>query len=357
MRRTLCNINLDMVGILLSRSQSLFTLMRTSYGNPHYINDVMENYYRYVGETSRSYVTASTPAERITAPSGSDEPMHYYMGTYFGASDHAIFNNWGLGVPGVVMNTWPDAWYHTSQDTPDKIDPTQLKRAVVITAAAAYTIASADDRMAGQIAAEIVSNASGRIGHQLARGIEEMKRADASGFAAAYAKARAYVESAAINERATLDSVRRLVANAKAFDASLAGLKAAVAGIEQSSLKTLEGAMRFEAGPRGMKPVVLKPSAAEKKAAAIVPKPTAKVKEGGYMGYEEPLNQALGRAGRAAPDRAFMRIAVELQLLCDGRNSALDIKKMLDTQNRQETPLDGILNYLAILKDAGLVAY
>jgi aminopeptidase YwaD len=357
MRRTLCNINLDMVGLLLSRSQALFTLMRTSYGNPHYINDVMENYYRYVGETSRSYVTAAAPAERITAPSGSDEPMHYYMGTHFGASDHEIFNNWGLGVPGVVMNTWPDSWYHTSQDTPDKIDPTQLKRAAVITAAAAYTIASADDRIAGQIAAEIVSNASGRIGHQLARGTEEMKRADAAGFAAAYAKARAYVESAAINERATLDSVRRLVSNTKAFDASLAGLKTAVSGIEQSSLKTLESAMRFEAALQGMKPVVLKLSDLEKKAAAIIPKPTATVKEGGYMGYEAPLNQALGRAGQAAPDRSFMRVAVELQLLCDGKNSALDIKKMLDTQNRQVTPLDGIINYLGILKDAGLVAY
>ena len=110
--------------------------------------------------------------------------MYYYVGTHFGSSDHEVFNDWGVGVPGVVMNTWPDQWYHTSEDRPDKLDPTQMKRAVIITAAAAYTIAAADDAMAGRIAAEIVSNASARIGHQLARGLEEMTRADAAAFPA-----------------------------------------------------------------------------------------------------------------------------------------------------------------------------
>jgi len=41
--RTLCNINLDMVGEWLSKNQSFFCLIRTTYGNAHYINDVMEN--------------------------------------------------------------------------------------------------------------------------------------------------------------------------------------------------------------------------------------------------------------------------------------------------------------------------
>ncbi len=121
---------------------------------------------------------------RIVAPTGSEEPMYYYIGTHFGSSDHEVFNDWGVGVPGVVLNTWPDKWYHTSEDRPDKLDPTQMKRAVIITAASAYTIAAADDAQAGRIAAEIVSNASARIGHQLARGLEEMRRADAAAFPA-----------------------------------------------------------------------------------------------------------------------------------------------------------------------------
>ena len=36
------------------------------------------------------------------------------------------------GIPAVMFITWPDMWYHSSQDTPDKQDPTQYKRAAVV---------------------------------------------------------------------------------------------------------------------------------------------------------------------------------------------------------------------------------
>ncbi len=45
----------------------------------------------------------------------------------------------------------------------------------------------------------------------------------------------------------------------------------------------------------------------------------------------------------------------ELQLLIDGRHSALDIKVMLDAQSGTLTDLQGVLNYLEVLKAAGLV--
>jgi len=364
MRRALCNINLDMVGIQLAKSLAFFTVMRTTYGNPHYINDVMENTYRYVGETNRTYVTNGMSGafqRRIIAPSGSEDPMYYYIGTHFGGSDHEVFNDWGVGVPGVVMNTWPDPWYHTSQDRPDKIDPTQLKRAVVIGAAAAYTIATADDRTAAQIAAEIVSNASGRIGHQLARGLEELKRSDKVHLPDVYKKGRAYIEAAAINERATLDSVRQLVVDKTNFVKYIEGQKAAVTGIEQAGLKTLENNMRMTAAILGVGPVALKLSDLEKKAGAIIPKPTPKIKENGYQGYQPLIQEAIRQSAQGAtPSRQGGgpgRTTGEIQLLCDGRNSALDIKKMLDTQFRQETGLEAILNHLEILKKAGLVMF
>ena len=360
MRRTLCNINLDMVGVRLSKSLAFFCFMRTTYGNPHYINDVMENVYRYVGETNRSYVTNGMSGafqKRIVAPSGSEEPMYYYVGTHFGSSDHEVFNDWGVGVPGIVMNTWPDQWYHTSEDRPDKIDPTQMKRAVVIGAAAAYTIAAADDKAAGQIAAEIVSNASGRIGHQLARGVEELKRADKNQLIAVFKKVRSYVEASAINERATLESVRQLAADKAIFGKHLEGLKASVTGIEQAGLKTLESSMRLAAVYLGVKPAVLALSVTEKKAGLIIPKPTPKIRENGYQGYQPLIQKAMSGGGGAAPNRSLMRVEAEIQLLCDGRNSALDIKKMLDTQFRQETSLEAILSHLDVLKKAGLVAF
>ena len=45
----------------------------------------------------------------------------------------------------------------------------------------------------------------------------------------------------------------------------------------------------------------------------------------------------------------------EVQLLIDGRHSVLDIKKMLDAQNRTTSDLQSIINYIEILRLAGLV--
>jgi hypothetical protein len=171
MEKTLCNINMDMVGEWLTKCQAHMCLMRTTYGNPHYINDVMENCYRYVGEGNRERIqnrsTSYPVPQRIVAPFGADEPFYYSIETHYGASDHEVFNDWGVGVPGVMMIAWPDPWYHLSGDLADKSDPTQLKRTVVIGAAAAYTVASADDNLAVRIAAETASNATRRLGHQL----------------------------------------------------------------------------------------------------------------------------------------------------------------------------------------------
>jgi len=82
----------------------------------------------------------------------------------------------GGNGPGVMMLTWPDPFYHTSQDNADKCDPTQMKRVSVIAAAAAYTVAAADEKMAAKIACEVAGNAMGRIGRQVNRAMYELDK-------------------------------------------------------------------------------------------------------------------------------------------------------------------------------------
>jgi hypothetical protein len=119
----------------------------------------------------------------------------------------------------------------------------------------------------------------------------------------------------------------------------------------------MDQAMHRQAASLRLKPVDLRLSVAEKKAAALIPKPLAKVKEGGFQGYQTAIQEARKALATAAPDRSASRNASEIQLLCDGKNSALDIKKMLDTQFRQETPLEAVVGLLAVLKKAGLVNF
>jgi hypothetical protein len=364
MDRTLCNINMDMVGEWLSKNKSFFCLMRTTYGRPHYINDVMENYYRYLGEGSRERIqnrsTASGVPVRVVAPTGADEPFYYSIETHYGASDHEVFNDWAVGVPGVMMIAWPDQWYHTSGDTADKSDPTQLKRAAVIGAAGAYTVASADAAAASAIAAETASNATRRLGHQLAVALEGLNAASAGSLGEEYRYARGLLEAAIMNEKETLETVLELAPGDAALSADVARLAKAVDGVGAAGFAALDARRSSVAGKLGVKPLPLVPSELEKRAARIVPRPTAKVRQGGYREYQKFLTAVPGTERLKYPVAGKDLVLAnpgELQLLVNGKHSALDIKKMLDAQHERRSTLQAVLNHLEILKLAGLVEW
>ncbi len=360
MERTLANINMDMVGEWLSLNKGYMTLVRTSYGHPHYINDVMENYYRFVGESNRERIQNRSQffkiPRRIVAPTGADEPFVYSIETHYGASDHMVFNDWGVGVPGVMMIAWPDQWYHTSGDRIDKSDPTQMKRIAIIAAGAAYTIASADDDMAMRIASETASNGARRLGHQLMMGLERLNNATTDDLLDAYKWARAHVEASVLNERATLASILELAEDTDRVGEYVEEMQGMIEQVGEGHLSVLETHMGAVAAGLGAQPVRLRLTDLERDASRMVPRPTALVKQDGYGGWRQYLNGVSAEARRQYPyGGGAVANTNEVNLLINGQNSVLDIKKMLDGQNRATSDLQAILNYIEILKLAGLV--
>lgn len=358
MEKTLCNINLDMVGLWLSKSSSFMCLERTTYGNPHYLNDVMENYYRYVGETNKEAIHTRADGGRnyIVSSNGSDEPFYYQVETHYGASDHEVFNDWGVQVPGIMMITWPDNYYHTSHDNPDKLDATQLKRVVAIAAASAYTIAAADDDMMMKIASEVVSNSAKRLGYQLSRGYDLINNSTSENFLATAKKAITLIEGCYLNEKATLNTVSELAVDKQKADAYLKSMNKSLDKVKEANLALLESQINTLAGKFGIKKVEFPLSELEKKAKSIVPKQTALVKEKGYGGYNEAFPRQ-NPEQRFRPAVAGVADVSEMQRLCDGKNSLLDIKKLLDTQFNRESELQAIINYAETLKTAKLIQY
>jgi aminopeptidase YwaD len=354
--KTLCNINLDMVGLRLKESQSFLCMHRTTYGNPHYLNDVMQNYYDFTGMANKANLAITGRdgfAKPVVAMTGSDDPFYYSIDDHYGSSDHEVFNDWGVQVPGIMMITWPDLFYHTSQDIADKCDATQLKRVCFIGAAAAYTIANAGDGMASRIAGEVAGNAAARIGKQLQRAIYELERAEASNFEALYKKTRGYIEAAVINEKATLLTTTELVRVLPSWNDEYAG---AIDISGKSALAGLDAFARSKATALGIKSLDYKLSALETKARSIIPKPTAAVTAKGYRGFSEAIMNVNPQLRQQFTPTNRMTDTHELARLCNGRNSALDIKKMLDTQMKNgEVNLQDVINYISLLKEAGLV--
>jgi len=354
MEKTLCNINLDMVGLWLSQSQSHMCLMRTTYGNPHYINDVMENYYRYVGETNRETLHNRSFTKRIVAPSGSDEPFYYKIETHYGASDHEVFNDWGIQVPGIMMITWPDFYYHTSEDRPYHSDPTQLKRTIVIAASAAYTIAGAEDAMAMKVAGETFSNAGTRMGHQVARALDELNETDSENFLPVYKQSLGYIDAVVMNEKETLESVLELAPENTDLEAFIVTLQNALDEKGSINRNVVQAhASRVANNLEMVIPEVIQTDL-EIMASQVVPRVTPMVKEKGYMGHMQIIRNLPTEKTEAYPIDGLAD-SRECARLINGRHTALDIKKLLDTQSRETSDLQAILNYLEILEMAGLI--
>ena len=353
---TLCNFNLDMVGLWLSKSESVYCMHRTTMGNPHYINDVAESYYHYMGATNRGFVATGVGRPDATKPvysmTGSRDPFYYSINAHYGSSDHEVFNDWGVQVPGIIMITWPDNYYHTSGDRPEICDPTQLHRAIVIAAASAYTIAGADEDMAVKIASEVASNAEKRMSLKMRYDLAQLNGASAEEFNALY-KAAVFNQDALLsNETATLATVMELAPSSVLLDDYVKALQVGLKAIRAANGKNIDAAMKAKAATSGYAPVKVELSAEEKAASKIYPHSTSKVKEYGYGVLRSIPSDLTAKYGVRLTYSAEVA-----KLASDGKNSVLDIKKMLDAQFPDSDSLDSVMKYIELLKEAGLLEY
>lgn len=359
-REAYCNINMDMVGEWLTLHNAYFSLMRTTFGNAHYVNDVVENYFRFVGEGNRERIQnrreVPNVPHRIVAPFGADEPFHYSIETHYGSSDHVVFNDFGVRIPGVMMIAWPDLWYHTSGDIADKADPTQLKRTVIIGAAAAYTIANADDDMAVRIAAEVRANGARRLGHQLNVAMDMVSQSDISNLADNYKQAVNLLQAHQSAEIATLESVFELASSRDHIASHITAMQESIEAIGQANLLALKAHVQARARHMGLGSVEIMLTAEERAADAIIPVPAAGTHKGGpnllttrLSELPESVTTQYPIAGRI--DRT------EIARLVDGNRSVLMISHMINAQQAGGTELEDVINFVEHLKAVGLVTY
>jgi aminopeptidase YwaD len=102
-------------------------------------------------------------------------PSHTGMGTiplyrqaetpFSGGSDHYILSDPAVGVPTPMLIQWPDRFYHTAADTPDRTDPHSLARAGSLAAAYAYWLSTAGALEATWLGYEMVARFKTRLVH------------------------------------------------------------------------------------------------------------------------------------------------------------------------------------------------
>jgi len=77
---------------------------------------------------------------------------------FAGGSDHVNFADPDVGVPCPSLCQWPDKFYHTSMDTPDKVDPAMLSAAAAVSATYVAFAANAGAREARWLGLEMLAS-------------------------------------------------------------------------------------------------------------------------------------------------------------------------------------------------------
>lgn len=192
---TLGNINLDMVGENLEMIHTRMILTRTPASIPSVVNDVVENMAEMVTRMN------------IRTPRGSLSFPNIALTPYSGGSDHNVFID--RKIPGMMLGHSPDYTHHTSEDTPDKVDPVELERSEVLATATFWYLANLDERQGVELAYLAGAKAAERLGEAAREGMRHLLAAPPEAVDHAWAE----VENRIIHHRAWAEAAVRDILN------------------------------------------------------------------------------------------------------------------------------------------------
>ncbi len=215
-RKLSININMDMVSEGLRNANSWFTMSETPAQLASYYDGLAAAVLHYVWRTNDIVYLGGAPRGRpggqyfpipMWEKNGSRDAFRYFMHEATGGSDHIVFNNSSVAVPGIEFFTWPDQWYHADTDTPDKGDPTEMKRVAFIGATTAWASASLTDQMLPGLITAVSDFGYNRVAERgLPQALEVLEGAE-PGDREAAALAVDIVEAAVERERDALRSI------------------------------------------------------------------------------------------------------------------------------------------------------
>lgn len=156
---------------------------------------------------------------------------------YGGGSDHAVLTDPAVGIPCPMLIQWPDRYYHSSHDTPDRCDPASLALAVRCAATYAGSLSTLDAAGAHALLELVGLDARRRV-------LAAAGRPDA---------ARA-VLAARLAGRAAIASVARVLDQPARVAAAVAMFEAFCAREAAASPPPVPGDLRADASPDAVCP-------------------------------------------------------------------------------------------------------
>ncbi len=262
--KILAVINMDMVGEDLDKNQAFFFIERPFYSRTSFLEPVTINFTDYVFATNSRqpendlYRTDEDFPVPIVEKNGSRQPFRYILSNFMASSDHGMFIETDSGIPAVMFSVWPDRWFHTDKDRPDKTDPTQLKRTAFIGTASALAICSGSEEILENLIRVTYQDRLTLIHEALSRSIRELSLLNKSDGGVTFANSVNYIIQAKDLGKTTLSYIKDLTRDKKRLDNYLDTLIKSFDEFPGYYSKILENLYKNAAVFRGFEPELAK---------------------------------------------------------------------------------------------------
>jgi hypothetical protein len=346
--RALAAINMDAVSADQSKNRNSLHLNTTPYSLPSFLNDVCAHFFEYVGDTNRDKLhnrrIVNGFQDPILDPRGSRDPFWYHIEKFYGSSDHQVFLDATPRVPAVQFGNWPEIVYHTSDDTPILLDPTQMKRAAFLGLAVGQVLANAGADDAARIATLSAAYARRRLGDDLMRATVTLDVAnDAETLHTAYKEAIESLRWAYARERGQVSSAENL-AHEDAVRQQIARVVTILAGGEAIDRQELEAVYLMRCQALHVAPQLHPSLTAEERAAArLVPRRASGSPRSAVV---------LPQVTASAPAALAGYYAAEAREFADGTRSVLDVRNAISAEFGP-VPLDQVVTFFLELERSG----
>lgn len=346
-RNMIGTLNFDMEALRLSASRSYWILQRTPDSFPSYLNDIPQSMMEYVADITRERVrfrrglNGYAPSQPVEAPRGSKDPFYIKIDKHYGSSDHVFYMK--SGIPAVMFITWPDMWYHSSDDTPDKQDSTQYKRAAVVGLGSLAALAMGTDAMAQTVINENLGRGLSRMGEAHTKALGYLSDASPAELSDAHKEARVAVLHQSEVEAEVLNSARVMWTDPAKGRANADAMTKLVGQRSQMLLREIDGAYASQARAAGTAIAPPKRSRLEEEAARTIVKLGPKYSRDAYFPSRGP--------GPYLPDEFMAEFSL---LIARETMTALEIRDFLSGEFTP-IPLADVMAALKGREEAGLV--
>jgi hypothetical protein len=169
----LANINMDMVGENLELLHSKLNVVNSPRSVPSCLNDVTNN------------MALMVDMMNIQTPTGSRSAFNYRTVPFRGGSDHIMFLD--RKIPSVMISH-SDYTHHTTFDSPDKVDPTELERSEMIATGAMWYLANLSPAEAVDLLDLIKANSYSALGDYVRKMRAQVKATSIKDLSAVWAE-------------------------------------------------------------------------------------------------------------------------------------------------------------------------